>query len=121
MDEENKMPENEELNENEVVNTEEVAEEEFEDENSIILSDEDGNDVRFEFLDLIDDGGEQYVVLIPEDEVEGVGDGEVVILKIEPGQNEEEENYIGVDDDETLQRIFGIFKEKNKDTFNFEQ
>lgn len=32
-------------------------------ENIIVLNDEDGNEVNFEFLDLIDYEGEEYIVL----------------------------------------------------------
>ena len=59
--------------------------------NIIILNDENGNEVQFEFLDLIEYESEEYVVLLPitEDEEE---DGEVVILKVEDTDSEEEEN-----------------------------
>ena len=49
-----------------------------EDSNIIYLNDENGNDVKFEFLDLIEYESEQYVVLLPAEV--GVEDsGEVVI------------------------------------------
>ena len=35
------------------------------DENLVVLRDEDGNDVEFEFLDLIALDGNEYVVLLP--------------------------------------------------------
>ena len=34
-------------------------------DNIIVLNDEEGNEVQFEFLDLIDFEGEEYVVLLP--------------------------------------------------------
>ena len=37
-------------------------------DNIIILNDEDGNEVEFEFLDLIEYEGEEYVVLLPVEE-----------------------------------------------------
>ena len=84
--------------------------------NIITLNDENGNEVRFEFLDLIEYGEEEYIVLLPESE-----DGEVVILQVDhTDPDSEEENYLGVEDEETLQAVFGIFKEKFKDEFNFE-
>ena len=49
-----------------------------ENENIIILNDENGNEVRFEFLDLVE-----------------------------------------LEDEETLNKVFEIFKEKYKDEFNF--
>lgn len=88
---------------------------EMELDNIITLQDENGEDVRFEFLDLIEYEGGRYVVLLPEDDT----DGEVIILKVED-LNEEEESYTGVNDDDILNAVFAIFKEKFKDEFNFE-
>jgi len=86
-------------------------------DNIIVLNDEDGNEVEFEFLDLIEYEGEEYVVLLPVEESEEAG--EVVILKLEDTESEEEESYVSVDDEETLNKVFEIFKEKFKDDFNF--
>ena len=73
-------------------------------DNIIVLNDEDGNEVKFEFLDLIELDGEEYIVLLPTEEDDE--DGEVVILKVEDTDSEDEESY-------------EIFKEKFKDEFNF--
>ena len=75
-------------------------------DNIILLNDEDGNEVKFEFLDLIEYGGEEYVVLLPAEEVEDT-------------DSEDEESYVGVDDQEILNAVFAIFKDKFKDEFNF--
>ena len=87
-------------------------------DNIIVLNDEDGNEVKFEFLDLIELDGEEYVVLLPT-EGEEDEDGEVVILKVEDTDSEDEESYVSVDDQEVLNKVFEIFKEKFKDEFNF--
>ena len=87
--------------------------------NIIILSDENGEDVQFEFLDLIEYDSEEYVVLLPAEGEMEEDDGEVVILKVEDSGNEEEESYVSVDDEETLNAVFEMFKEKFKDEFNF--
>ena len=87
-------------------------------DNIIILNDEDGNEVKFEFLDLIEYSGEEYVVLLPAEEGEDAD--EVVILKVEDTDSEDEESYVGVDDQEILNAVFAIFKDKFKDEFNFE-
>ena len=86
-------------------------------DNIIVLNDEDGNEVRFEFLDLVELDDEEYVVLLPVAEEE---EGEVVILKLEDtDEDSDEESYVGVDDEEILNKVFQIFKEKYKDDFNF--
>jgi len=87
--------------------------------NIIILNDENGEEVQFEFLDLVEYEQEEYVVLLPVS-AEGEEDlGEVVILRVEETENEEEESYVSVDDEETLNQVFEIFKDKFKDEFNF--
>lgn len=83
-------------------------------DNKIILNDENGEEVPFEFLDLIEYESKEYVVLLPTDDE----DGEVVILEIEETDGDEE-SYVSVDDEETLIKVFEIFKEKFKDEFNF--
>ena len=88
--------------------------------NIIILNDENGNEVQFEFLDLIEYESEEYVVLLPVEEGEDEDDGEVVILKVDDSdENSDEESYISVDDENTLTAVFEIFKDKFKDEFNF--
>ena len=86
-------------------------------DNIIILNDENGDEVKFEFLDLIEYENEEYVILLPTDEDEEAG--EVVILKVEDTDSEEEESYVSVDDADVLNAVFEIFKEKFKDEFNF--
>lgn len=85
--------------------------------NIITLNDENGEEVKFEFLDLIEYNEEEYVILLPVEETEEAG--EVVILKVEHTESEEEESYVGVEDEEELNAVFAIFKDKFKDEFNF--
>ena len=86
-------------------------------DNIIILNDEEGNEVKFEFLDLIELDGEEFVVLLPTEDEED--SEEVVILKVEDSEDDEMESYVSVDDEETLNTVFEMFKEKFKDEFNF--
>ncbi|MBQ6420816.1 MAG: DUF1292 domain-containing protein [Clostridia bacterium] len=88
----------------------------FEEDNIIMLNDEEGNDIPFEFLDSIQYEGEEYMVLLPTDDEEA---DEVVILRVEE-LNDEEESLVPVEDDTVLQKVFDLFKEQNSDVFNFE-
>jgi len=89
-------------------------------DNIIILNDENGNEVKFEFLDLVELDEEEYVVLLPVSEDGEEDEGEVVILKLEDtDEDADEESYVGVEDEEILNKVFAIFKEKYKDEFNF--
>ncbi len=89
-------------------------------DNIISLNDENGNEVKFEFLDLIELDDEQYVVLLPVLEEGEEDDGEVVILKVEDTDEDSgEESYVSVENEETLMKVFNIFKDKFKDEFDF--
>ena len=90
-------------------------------DNIIILNDEEGNEVKFEFLDLIELDNEEYVVLLPVTDEGEEEEGEVVILKVEDSDDEDsdEESYVSIEDEDILNRVFEIFKEKFKDDFDF--
>ena len=89
--------------------------EEFDElDNIVYLTDEDGNEIGFEFLDVLELDGKEYVILLPVEEIEN---GEVVIFRIE-GEGEEE-TYIGLEDEAEAERVFLAFKEKAKDDFDF--
>ena len=82
---------------------------------TLTLTDENGVDTTFEYLDCIEYEGKEYLILMPmEDESE-----EIVILEVEP-VDEELENYLAVEDEATLNAVFAIFKEKFQDVFTFE-
>lgn len=85
-------------------------------DNIVTLNDEFGNEVQFEFLDLVEYDGEEYVVLLPADDE----DGEVVILKVEE-LDDDKDSYTSVEDEDILMAVFQIFKNKFKDEFDFEE
>ena len=86
-----------------------------EEETSIItLTDENGAETDFEYLDCIEYQGKEYLVLIPAEEEAS----EVVILEVEP-VDEELENYLAVEDEAVLEAVFAIFKDRFKDILNF--
>ena len=86
-----------------------------EEENIITLTDENGNETEFEYLDVIEYQGKEYLILMPADEESS----EIIILEIEP-VDEENENYLAVDDEAVLVAVYEIFKERYKDVLTFE-
>ena len=85
-------------------NNEMILEEE---ESILTLTDENGVDMQFEYLDCIEYQGTEYLVLMP---VEGE-EAQIVILEIEP-VDEENENYLAVEDEAVLDAVYAIFKER---------
>ena len=87
-----------------------------EEETSILtLTDENGQETDFEYLDCIPYEGKEYLVLMPAEEAAT----EIVILEVEP-VDEENENYLSVQDEAILDAVYGLFKEKYKDILTFE-
>ena len=86
------------------------SEEELSD-NIITLTDEDGKESNFELLDLVELDNEEYVVLLPVDDEESE--------EPDDDSDEETESYVSVEDEETLTKVFEIFKDKFKNEFDF--
>ncbi len=90
--------------------------EEMENESALItLEDEESNEVEFEFLDVIEYDNEEYIVLIENRE----DADEVVILKINVIDDENEE-YLSIEDEDLLETLFDIFKQKYEGEIDFE-
>ena len=86
-----------------------------EDVNILSLTDENGEETQFEYLDCIEYEGKEYLVLMPADELAT----EIIILEVEP-VDEETENYVSVSDENVLNAVYDIFKDRYKDVLNFE-
>ena len=84
-----------------------------EEESILTLTDENGEETQFEYLDCIEYEGKEYLILLPVDE------DQIVILEVEP-VDEENENYIAVESEDTLDAVYEIFKARYKDVLNFE-
>ena len=81
----------------------------------LTLTDENGVDTDFEYLDSVEYEGKEYLVLMPAEEIAT----EIVILEVGP-VDEENENYLSVSDEKILNTVYGIFKERYKDVLTFE-
>ena len=86
-----------------------------EESNVITFVDENGVESSFEYMDCIEYQGKEYLALLPVEE----DSNEVVILEIEP-VDEENENYLTVEDDAILEAVYDIFKDRFKDILTFE-
>lgn len=75
-------------------------------ENLIILTDSKGNEIEMEFLDLIEYEGYEYVIMAED------GSDEVVIMEQVPNDDGTTATYNDVLNDEVINRVFDIFKER---------
>ncbi len=98
-----------EVNSNNQSNEEEV----LQPEDLVILTDDDGTEVRYEFLDVITYSDVNYAVLVPEDS------DQVEIFRMEDA-DEDNSTLIPVNSQETANAIFELFKTKNESNFDFQ-
>ena len=80
------------------------------DSNLIVLTDQDGNSVRFELLDIVEYKEDEYAVLYPAD---GGDDEPVHILRIISERKNGLQAIVLRDDDELIDTIYQIFRERN--------
>ncbi len=85
-----------------------------EESSRITLTDENGENVDFEYLDCIEYAGKEYLLLLPVDDIET----QVVIFEIQ-SVDDENEAYLAVEDEQTLDAVYAIFKERYKDILTF--
>lgn len=85
---------------------------------TLTLSDEEGNEIEFELMDVIEYDGNEYAILLPMESENNDGVDEVVILLVE-SETEDEQFFAAVEDREVELAVFNIFKEKYKDEINF--
>ncbi|KAB2951283.1 DUF1292 domain-containing protein [Heliorestis acidaminivorans] len=76
-----------------------------EQENIIILSDEEGNEIEFEELDRVEVDGKEYAILLPADDEED----EAIILRVELEDGEEVFSHI--EDDEEWEKVADYWQE----------
>ncbi len=83
-------------------------------ENIFMLVDEEGNEEEYEFLSLVTYEGNDYGVFLSTEEEEE----DVLILMVETDETGKE-CLVSVDDEATLQKVFDLFKEQEKDNIDF--
>lgn len=91
-------------------------------DDTVVLVDENGEEVEFEHLDTIEMNGSEYVILLPMEEEANEEDDvdEVVILKIEH-TGEGEDSFVSVEDEEELNTVFDEFKRRMEEEYDIEE
>lgn len=79
-------------------------------EDMIELTDEEGNKIKYEILDVIYKDEDEFAVLLPED-----SEDEVVIFKVVPLAKEDEVEYEEVVDEELADEIFNEFVKRTEE------
>lgn len=90
-------------------------------DNIVVLVDDEGTEFKFEILDIIELNDNEYAVGLEADkeEVEDSEEETVLIMKIIHA-NDEEDILEPIEDNDELNSVFEVFKEKMQDEFEFE-
>ena len=78
----------------------------FDDDSIITLTDDDGNEVDFLLLDVVEYNETDFLVLLPMEDDEEDEDN-VLILKVE--KKGEEEIFSGIEDENEVNAVFALF------------
>ncbi|MGI6150694.1 MAG: DUF1292 domain-containing protein [Christensenellales bacterium] len=78
--------------------------------NTVKLTDETGREVTFDHLLTFDYEGRRIIALMPMEEAEGIGEGEVLLLCIEQDENGKDV-YVPIDNEILLNEAFDRFLE----------
>lgn len=88
-------------------------------ENIIMLEDENGNSVEFETIDVYEFNDETYFALL-EVMPEGEETDEVLIMKVQTGETEEDMSLVNVEDEEELEAAFNEFLRRDEEAYGEE-
>lgn len=89
-------------------------ERENETDETVVLTTEEGEKLLFELLDVVTYMGKDYVVLGDVD-----GEDEDVLIVRQEYDGEDKEVFSEIEDEYELNSVFAVFKEENKDYYNF--
>lgn len=88
-----------------------MDEEEQLEDGIIELIDDDGNIIKFRFLDVTEYKGVKYTLLLAAEPDEKIAEDEVVIFRL----NEEEQTLEPIEDENLLQEIFDFYQQETED------
>lgn len=100
------------MSENKGANTFDEIEITEDDREIVTLLDENGNEVRFDHLLTFKHLDDIYISLLPIDELENVGEDEVVVLKVDSSSADGIDRYVPIENERLLNEVFATFIEK---------
>lgn len=85
-------------------------------DNVVVLLDEEGNEINFEYIDSVEYRGETYVVLLPADPQTEEEEHEVTILKLDVDETGED-IFVVEEDEDLLDEVFEIFQQRMEEEY----
>ena len=88
----------------------------------VVMVDEDGEEVEFDHIDTIEMNGNEYVILAPleEEDADDQDEEEVIILKVEHGEDGED-SFVTIEDEDELDEVFNEFQARMEEEFGSEE
>lgn len=80
------------------------------DDDILLLTDEDGEDIPFQIIDTLELHGDNYAIMMPLDDDE---DESIFIFRIT--EDDEGPQYEQIEDEDLLQRVFDVYQSSSED------
>lgn len=90
-----------------------------ENDSILTLTDEEGNEIDFQLLDIIEYEGKEYGALLPVSEGVDENERQEVLILLITG-DDENVSFEVVEDFAEVQKIFAVFKERHEGEYNFD-
>ncbi|MCD7893669.1 MAG: DUF1292 domain-containing protein [Erysipelotrichaceae bacterium] len=87
------------------------------DNQTIVLTNEDGEELNLQLLDVCEYEDKEYAILM---EVTVSDEAEIYIFEVVDDEDGNDASYYEVEDDDVLEAVFEIFKDEYQDVFQFE-
>lgn len=84
--------------------------------NTIVLFDEDGNEVEFELIASLDVDDNTYVIVTPTEE----DTDDAYILRVEQDENGEDV-FVGIEDDDEFNAVAEAYEELSRGTYDYDE
>ncbi len=91
---------------------------------TITLMDDQGEEHEFEIVDALEQDGQEYLALVPifdKPEQSLEDSGELVILRVMPGEDEDGEYLEPIDNEEEFTKVADVFMERLEEFFDFDE
>ncbi len=87
------------------------------DESTIILTNDDGEELTLQLLDVCEYEDKEYAIMMEETDND---EAEIYIFEVVEDEEGNNASYYDVEDDDVLEAVFDIFKDEYQDVFKFE-
>lgn len=87
---------------------------------TVVLTDEEGNENEFIHIDTLELDGQVYVALMPAESAYTEDESELVVLKVLQGEEDDDDILVSIETEEELMTVLKVFEERLEDEYEID-